>query len=414
MVLNTSITYHDGQLTVDQHAISTIIDEVGTPTYIYSLPRALSNYAQIKAQFEAIQPHIHYSVKANGNLAVLRALIKAGAGVDVVSGGEFFRALKAGAKGEDIVFAGVGKTPEDIRYALENGVGWFNVENVDELDIINQQAQAAGVSSVKIAMRLNPDVKANTHHHIATGHGTAKFGLSVAIIRDILQNQTKYANLRFAGIHLHIGSQLQDTQATLQALQSAIDLIRPYPDIQTVNIGGGIPVAYRPDEQLPDIEQFAALIAPTLQPYTVFMEPGRSIIADAGVLITRVLYVKEQAGQRIAIVDASMTELIRPALYQAYHHIVPIKQTSAATVPTQVVGPVCESTDILSQEVALPIDLKHGDLLAILTAGAYGMVMASTYNARPRPAEVVVDVDDSQWSIARRRETWDDLVKQEE
>lgn len=413
MVLNTSIAYHDDQLTVDQHAISTIAAQVGTPTYIYSLPRALDNYARIKTQFEAIQPHVHYSVKANGNLAVLRALINSGAGVDVVSGGEFFRALKAGARGEDIVFAGVGKTSEDIRYALENGVGWFNVENVDELDIINQLAETTGVSGVKIAMRLNPDVKANTHRHIATGHATAKFGLSAAIISDILQNQSKYANLQFAGIHLHIGSQLQDTQATLQALQSAIDLIRPYPDIQTVNIGGGIPVAYRPEEQLPNVEQFAALIAPTLQPYTVFMEPGRSIIADAGVLITRVLYVKEQAGQRIAIVDASMTELIRPALYQAYHHIVPVKPSTSATVPTQVVGPVCESTDILSQGVELPIDLKAGDLLAILTAGAYGMVMASTYNARPRPAEVVVDTDGGQWRISRRRETWDDLVQQE-
>lgn len=414
MVLNQSITYDGDQLKVDQHAITTIAAEVGTPTYIYSLPRTLSNYARIKTQFEAMQPHVHYSVKANGNLAVLKALVDAGAGMDVVSGGEFFRALKAGAKGDDIVFAGVGKTPEDIRYALDNGVGWFNVENVGELGIINQQAQAVGVSSVKIALRLNPDVKANTHQHIATGHGTAKFGLSAAIIRDILQNQDTHSNLQFAGIHVHIGSQLQDTQATMQALQTAADLIRPYPDIQTVNIGGGIPVAYRPDEQLPDVEQFAALIAPVLKPYTVFMEPGRSIIADAGVLITRVLYVKEQAGQRIAIVDASMTELIRPALYQAYHHIVPVQRTSAATVPTQVVGPVCESTDVLSQEVALPIDLKHGDLLAILTAGAYGMVMASTYNARPRPVEVVVDVDGSQWSTARRRETWADLVGQEE
>ncbi|MCB9461641.1 MAG: diaminopimelate decarboxylase [Anaerolineaceae bacterium] len=413
MVLNSSVAYVDGMLSVDKHPVSSISAEMGTPLYIYSLPRALANYERLKEQFSSIQPDIHYSAKANGNLAILKALIKAGAGIDVVSGGEFHRALKAGARGEDIVFAGVGKTPEDMRYALENHVGWFNVENIDELGIINQLTASLGLPPTKIAMRLNPDVKASTHQHIATGHGTAKFGLSAAIIRDVFQNQANYPHLHFAGIHIHIGSQLQDTQATLQALQTAVELISPYEDIRTVNIGGGIPVAYRPDEQLPDVESFAKLISPVLKSFRVIMEPGRSIIADAGFLVTRVLYIKEQAGQRVVIVDASMTELIRPALYQAYHHILPVKQTPSGMLPTQVVGPVCESTDVLSQQVDLPVDLKPGDLLAVLTAGAYGMVMASNYNARPRPAEVVISEDSQDWHVVRRRETWEDLIQQE-
>lgn len=410
MVLNASIHYVEKQLYVDQQPISQIIAQSGTPTYIYSLPRALANYQAIKEAFAALSPHIHYSAKANANLAVLRALINAGAGIDAVSGGEIYRALKAGATGEDIVFAGVGKSIEDIRFAIENGVGWFNVENVAELDHINTIAASLGRQGVKVALRLNPDVQASTHHHIATGHGKAKFGLAAPVIRDLLQNQANYPQLSFAGIHIHIGSQLHDTQATQMAMQTALDLIGPYATIRTVNIGGGLPAAYHPDETLPDLTSFAQMLTPLLKGYTIFMEPGRSIIADAGILICKVLYIKEQSGQRIAIIDASMTDLIRPALYQAYHHIVPIEKQGGPMVPTQVVGPVCETTDILAENIDLPATLQPGDELAILTAGAYGMVMASNYNARPRPAEIVVKEDGENWQITRQRETWEDLL----
>ncbi|RMG84461.1 MAG: diaminopimelate decarboxylase, partial [Chloroflexi bacterium] len=295
------------------------------------------------------------------------------------------------------------------QYALDTGVGWFNVENVTELKIINTLAGQRG-RKARIALRLNPNVTANTHPYIATGHGGAKFGMTEEVITNILARQTEYPHVDIQGVHIHIGSQLGDAEATLQALNKALSIIQPYTNINTVNIGGGLPVAYHPDETVPDIAAFANAIAPSLTDYTVLLEPGRSIVADAGVLITRVLYTKEQGGQQFVIIDASMSDLIRPALYQAYHHIVPVHASDEDITLKQVVGPVCETADIIGRDIALP-NVQEGDLLAILTAGAYGMVMASNYNARPRPAEVVVQ--GGVWSIARHRETWEDLVRLE-
>lgn len=288
-------------------------------------------------------------------------------------------------------------------------MGWFNVENVRELEIINELAAQKAIK-VCVALRLNPNITANTHPYIATGHGGVKFGITEEVIANILAEQAKYPHVDIRGIHIHIGSQLGDTEATLQALKKALNIIRPYTNIHTVNLGGGLPVAYRPDETVPDIATFARSIAPLLSDYTVLLEPGRSIVADAGILITRVLYTKAQGGQQFVIVDASMSDLIRPALYQAYHHIVPVHASDEAVTPKQVVGPVCETADIIGRDIALP-NVQEGDLLAILTAGAYGMVMASNYNARPRPAEVVVQ--GGIWAIARHRETWEDLVRLE-
>ncbi|NWG15899.1 MAG: diaminopimelate decarboxylase, partial [Chloroflexi bacterium] len=358
--------------------------------------------------------HIHYSAKANANLAILRTLVAAGAGVDAVSGGEIYRALLAGARPEDIVFAGVGKTPAELRYALEQQVGWFNVENLDELRLLNQLAAETG-RPARVALRLNPDIAASTHPHIATGHSGAKFGLPTDMVRDTLARQAEYPHLRFDGIHIHIGSQLHDTQATRRAVEVALELVAPYPAIRTVNIGGGLPVAYTPDETLPSPEDFAAALRPLLAAYTVLLEPGRSIIADAGILLVTALYRKQQAGQTFLITDGSMAELIRPALYDAYHEIVPVSQPpeGAARCPVDVVGPVCETADVLGRSRLLP-DIRPGDLLAVLTAGAYGWVMASNYNQRPRPPEVVVSDDGQTWQVARRRETWDDLARLEE
>jgi diaminopimelate decarboxylase len=263
------------------------------------------------------------------------------------------------------------------------------------------------------ALRFNPDVAANTHPYIATGHGGAKFGLTAEVIQNILANQSAYPNLDFAGIHIHIGSQLHDTAATKQAINAALRLIAPYPNIRAVNIGGGLPVAYSPDDVMPPIEDFAATLKPLLQDYTVLLEPGRSIVADAGILITQILYVKQQAGQTFYIVDASMSELIRPALYQAKHAVVAVKcdQTDQHNAIT-VVGPVCETADVLGSNIDLP-QMNPGDLLAILDTGAYGMAMSSNYNARPRPAEIVVSADGDSWRIARPRETWNDLIRGE-
>lgn len=410
-MLNDAIGYQDGVLYCDTVDTREIAAQCGTPVYVYSLRRALHNLRQIRDAFSGLRAHIHYSAKANANLMILKALIEAGAGIDAVSGGEIHRALTAGAQPDDIVFAGVGKSPEELHYAVEQRIGWFNVENVDECRQLNEIASQLG-RTVRIAPRLNPQVTANTHPYIATGHGGAKFGMTAATIRHLLAHQNDYPGLQFAGIHVHIGSQLHDTQATQQAVESALEIVAPYPAIRTINIGGGLPVAYQPDTELPTYESFASALSPLLKGYNVILEPGRSIIADAGLLLTRVLYIKQQAGQILYIVDASMSELIRPALYQAQHTIVPVMAHPGETQAANVVGPVCETADVLGREVSLP-QLQAGELLAILTAGAYGMVMASNYNARPRPPEIVVHPNGSGWQLARRRETWDDLIQGE-
>lgn len=409
--LNTTFGYVDGHLQADSVVIADIARAVDTPFYVYHLNGMLANLARLRAAFAPLKPHIHYSAKANANLAVLRVLVNDGVGIDAVSGGEIYKAIKAGAKPHQIVFAGVGKTAAEIQFALEQGVGWFNVENVAECDLIQRIADSIGRSHVQIALRLNPEVTANTHPHIATGHGGAKFGLTAEVIRAILDNRNKYPALAFKGIHVHIGSQLADTAATTKAVQHALELIAPYEDIRTVNIGGGLPTPYHPEQILPDVVSFARALEPLLSGYNVLLEPGRFLVASAGILVTQVLYIKRQAGQTYIITDASMSELIRPALYDAYHEIAPLLQAP----PTQraiVVGPVCETTDVLGRDALLP-NVQHGDLLAILTTGAYGMVMASNYNARPTPPEVVIAQDGMTWHIARRRQTWEDLIAYE-
>ncbi len=412
-MLNDSIRYIDDNLYCDDVLVEDIAKEVGTPVYIYSLKRVLDNLARIRTAFGDLKPHIHYSAKANASLAVLRTVINANAGIDAVSGGEIYKALWIGTKPEDIVFAGVGKTRDELRYALEQNVGWFNVENVLELQHINDLVREIGREPARVALRLNPDVSAATHRHIATGHKAAKFGLSIETVKKVLAGRSQYPNVKIEGIHIHIGSQLHDTEATRQAVQVALDCIAPYPDIRTVNIGGGMAVRYSPDEQIPRWEDFGAAITPLLKDYRVILEPGRSIIADAGMLVISLLYTKEQGGEPIYITDGSMTELIRPALYEAHHEIVPVIQHSDRVQKAyHVVGPVCESADALGHDIQLP-HMEAGSLMAVLTTGAYSMAMASNYNQRVRPPEVVVSEDGKSWKLARRRETWEDLTAAE-
>lgn len=405
-MFNNSILYKNAVLHCDGISLADLAAQVGTPTYVYSQARILENYDHINSAFSSLNAHIHYSAKANNNHHILKMLVEAGAGIDAVSGGEIYLALRAGSAPENIVFAGVGKSQAELRYAIEQGVGWINVENVAEIDHINKITSEIGRAPTRISLRLNPEVTANTHPYIATGHGGAKFGLTAATIAELLTQQALYSNINFAGIHVHIGSQLHDTEATQQAIQAALDLIKPYPNIRTLDIGGGLPVAYTPDEVIPSVYEFVNAIYPLVQDYEVLLEPGRAIVADAGLLLTEVLYVKKQAGQTFYIVDASMSELIRPALYQAYHEIVPIIKHETPVTPANIVGPVCETADVLGRNMQLP-ELKAGDLLAVMTAGAYGMVMASNYNARPRPAEILVSGES--WYIAHERETWDTM-----
>ena len=407
MVFNASIRYVASQLRIDELSVESIAAATGTPVYIYSGERVRANYRRLERAFAPLAARLHFSVKSNGSLAILRCLQAEGAGFDCVSAGEIALALSAGAAGGDIVFAGVGKTRQEIAYAIEQGIGSFNVENTLELSYINDAAAAAGVDSARVALRFNPQVSAKTHPHLATGHGGAKFGMTADVISRLLASQARYPRVKMTGIHMHIGSQLGDSAATLSALEKLLALIRPWQQISSVNLGGGFPVAYRFEECPPALDELAQAMSDRLDGYEVLLEPGRAIVADAGLLVAEVLYVKRQAGQLFYIIDASMSELIRPALYGAHHEIVPLRQREGEPVIAQVAGPVCESADLLGRDRALPL-LAPGDKLALMTAGAYGMAMASNYNARPRPAEVMVEGD--AWRVCREGETVEDLV----
>jgi diaminopimelate decarboxylase len=407
-VLNESFTYRDGNLWCDGVSLDQIADATGTPVYVYSAARILANVRRLQEAF--VGASIHYSLKANANLALIRLLRDQGLGMDAVSAGEIFRACKAGVEPQHIVFAGVGKTRAEITYALEMGVGWFNVESLDELRQLDTLA-GENNRTPSVALRLNPGIEAKTHRHISTGHYGAKFGIPLDIAGEILAHCDQYPHLHITGLHLHIGSQLGDIKETILAVMSARELAESYPEIHTLNIGGGFPVRYIESDPYHGPRSFAVALEPLLKGFDVKIEPGRFIVADAGIMLLSVLYIKEQGGHRFVITDGSMTDLIRPALYEAVHSIIPLRDYSEMPQSAIVVGPVCESTDVLNRNAMLPA-LTAGDRLAVMVTGAYGMVMASNYNMRTRAPEVLVESDT--WRIIRRRETWDDLLRQEE
>jgi diaminopimelate decarboxylase len=414
--------FRSGQWWCDQVAVNALADEFGTPLYLYSRARIEENYRRLQYAFRALTPHIHFSVKSNANGAILRVLRELGSGFDVVSAGEAYRALRAGADPASIVFAGVGKTESELAFALENRLGWINVESVQELEVLNRLASERNAKP-QVALRINPQIEADTHHHMNTGGHRSKFGIDVDDARSVLMQAGRFLNLDIAGLHVHIGSQLANTVETVAALQRVLELTTLHP-IRNLDMGGGFPVPYRPDDELPDPAVFADAVQQVLAKhpstslrsaqdagFEIAIEPGRSIIADAGVLVAAVQYTKVREGRRIVVCDASMTELIRPALYDAYHHIVPVKDSQASPLVADIVGPVCETGDTLGADRELA-EVARGDRLLIMTAGAYGMSMASNYNSRPRPAEVLVE--GKYYHQIRRRETWDDLVKLEE
>ncbi len=425
----------NGQWWCDQIAVDALADEYGTPLYVYSRARIEENYRRLQYAFKALTPRIHFSVKSNSNGAILRVLRELGSGFDVVSAGEAYRVLRAGAVPASIVFAGVGKTESELAFALEHHLGWINVESVQELEVLNRLANERNAKP-QVALRINPQIEADTHHHMNTGGHRSKFGLDVDDARSVLLQAGQYLNLDIAGLHVHIGSQLANTVETVAALQRVLELATLHP-IRNLDIGGGFPVPYRPDDELPDPSVFAEAVQQVLQThpstplrsahavsppeagrrtgwdarFEIAIEPGRSIVADAGVLVATVQYIKVRASRRIVVCDASMAELIRPALYDAYHHIVPVKDTKPSTLVADIVGPVCETGDTLGADRELA-EVARGDRLLIMNAGAYGMSMASNYNSRPRPAEVLVE--GRYHHQIRRRETWADLVRLEE
>jgi diaminopimelate decarboxylase len=408
--------YRNGTLHAEEVNLATLAQEVGTPFYCYSGAALRHHYES----FAAAMPKgslIAYSVKANGNLAILRQLARLGSGADIVSGGELHKALVAGIAPARIVYSGVGKTVREMTRALNAGILQFNVESEAELEALNSVALSLGTRA-PIAIRVNPDVDARTHAKITTGTKQSKFGISWNRAREVYAHAARLKGIRIVGIDCHIGSQIVELAPFEAAFSRIIALARELRaeghTISSIDFGGGLGVAYRADNAPPaEPSAYGAMIAAltgTLDAQLIF-EPGRRIVAEAGILVTRVIYVKEAETKRFVILDAGMNDLLRPALYDAYHEIVPLHGPKANTTVYDVVGPVCETADLFAHERPLP-ELKAGDLVAILTAGAYGAVMASSYNARPPAAEVLVDAKN--WAIIRGRADEDALVQQDQ
>ncbi len=405
-------TYRQGTLHCESAPLDRVAEAVGTPTYVYSRAAVLASYRAWAQAFREVPHLICYVVKANSNLALLHTLAGAGAGADVVSGGELFRALRAGVPPRRIVFSGVGKTREEMREALKAEILMFNVESASELRALDEVARSLGVRA-PVSLRVNPDVDPETHPYIATGLRTSKFGIPIAEAPAVYREAAALAGIEVVGAQMHIGSQLTktspfaDAAARLTAL--AEDLRARGIRLRYLDLGGGLGIRYR-DEQPPSPEDYARALLPLLRrlEVTLVLEPGRSIVGNAGVLLTRVLYRKDTGAKRFVVVDAAMNDLIRPAIYNAYHEIRPVAEPDGAGRETvDVVGPICESGDFLARDRELP-RVEEGALLAVMSAGAYGFVMSSNYNDRPRAAEVLVDGD--RYAIVRRRETYEDLV----
>jgi diaminopimelate decarboxylase len=411
--------YRNGEMFAEQVPLKRIAQEVGTPAYVYSLA-TLKRHYQVFDQAFAQAPHIVcFSVKANSNLALLRAFAKEGSGFDIVSGGELFRALKVGADPKKIVFSGVGKKKEEIEYALKSGILMFNVESEHELSVLNEIASGIG-KKAPISLRVNPDVDPQTHPYISTGMKKAKFGVDIKKSLETYKKALSLQNIDVVGVDCHIGSQL----TTLTPFVDALAKVREYLDrvlagemkkegaqIRYLDLGGGLGIQYH-DETPPLPEEYAKAIIQGLEglDITLILEPGRVIVGNAGILLTEVQYLKETETKKFVIVDGGMNDLIRPALYGSYQAIQPVVETKADTIVADVVGPICESGDFFAKdrEIARP---QRGDLLAVMSAGAYGFTMASNYNSHPKPPEVLVDGD--QYYIVRKRESLDDLINGE-
>jgi diaminopimelate decarboxylase len=414
--------HRDGQLHVEEVALSRIADEVSTPAYVYSRSAFEDAYRSISAALAPVPHFIAYAVKANGNLAVLSRLRQLGAGADIVSGGELLRARRAGFEKEKIVFSGVGKTDAELRAALSLGIRSIHVESTQEIDVIEVLAEELGVKA-RVSLRINPDVDPQTHPYISTGLHSTKFGLEMDVARALVPRIVKSKHLRLEGISCHIGSMVLSPEPLAEAMEIvarfAVECAEAGAIIRTVDAGGGWPILYgNEDKNAQSHAQFGQALIEGMRRggadklnATLMIEPGRAIVGDAGVLLTRVLYVKEQASKRFIVVDAAMTELIRPALYKAYHAIVPVSaQPDASLTPADVVGPVCESGDFFAKDRLLP-PVKRGDLLVLRGAGAYSASMASNYNTRPLAPEVLVSKDSI--SVIRERQNLDDILKSE-
>lgn len=409
--------YVNGELYCETSPVLEAAERFGTPLYVYSHHTLIDHFRKLRAAFAPLHPLICFSMKANSSLALCRALIREGAGVDIVSLGELYKARLAGASPRKIVYASVGKTAAEIAQAVKAGILSFNVESVPELEQIDRVCRRLKKRQ-RVFLRLNPNIDPKTHPFITTGRGTDKFGIDPATARKIFLDRRRVPGVLLDGVHIHIGSQITESRPFVSAIKRAlafIDEVNAHgAAARWLNLGGGLGIVYH-REQPQTAAEFARAVLPLLaqRRLRVILEPGRFIVGNGGILVTKVLYLKETPLKKFAIVDAGMNDLIRPSLYGAYHRIVPVAPRPGQTQPTErydIVGPICESGDSFASRRPLS-PLIPGDLLAILGAGAYGFAMASNYNARPRPAEVLIIQD--QMHLIRRRERLSDLVRGE-
>jgi diaminopimelate decarboxylase len=418
----------DAELGAGGISLRRIADQVGTPVYVYSADAFLKPLRALQDGLRGIDHLVCFAVKSNSNLSILKMLSQAGAGMDLVSGGELFRAGLASVPGSRVVLSGVGKTREEMIQALHydkgKGIFSFNVESVGELRLLSEVATAAGTVA-PVALRFNPDVNAKTHPYISTGLKKNKFGVRKNEILEIAKNLSSYPGIDLRGISVHIGSQLlslsplNEAFKITRALMEELNKTLPHP-ISFIDVGGGIGITYK-NEKSPDIAAYCKIVlkhfgpsAKLKHPVKVLLEPGRVLSGNSGALVSRVLYRKERKDKDFLVIDAAMNDLMRPSLYGSYHEIVPVKkaQTKNTKKKSDVVGPVCETGDCFASDRQLPKTLASGDLVAILSSGAYGFTMASNYNSRPRPAEVLVERGN--FRVIRNRETLDDLVRGEQ
>lgn len=419
--------YRNNELYCEGVPVGRIAEAVGTPTYIYSSATFKHHYQQIASAFAELNPIICFSIKSCQNINIVRLLTSQGAGIDVVSGGELYRALKGGADPSKIVYASVGKTDREINEAIDAKIGWFNIESEAELANIIEIAQGRN-QTVRAALRINPDVDPKTHQHTATGKKETKFGVDIEQARRVFNEFGRSEYVKLDGIHLHIGSPVYTVEPYTEAISKALALIEDLRNdgfsIETLNIGGGFGADYQGGES-PEFAEYAEQIVPLLRNagLRVILEPGRSISGNAGILLTRTTYIKQGGDKQFVIIDGAMTDLIRPALYDAYHFIWPVNpgkkyipahrgpdQKVSGLVKVDIVGPVCEAADFLAKDRQLP-PVKRGDLIAVFTAGAFSFVMASHYNSRPNAAEILVEGEN--FRTIRRRESYDDLIAAE-
>ena len=414
----SAFTYRNGELHCDGVAARTIADAVGTPVYVYGTREILARYREYDEAFGK-HPHlICYSVKSNANLGILRRLARRKAGFDIVSGGELYRVLEAGGKASRTVFSGVGKTAAEMDYALREGVLLFNCESESELRLLSERAARLG-KRARVGLRVNPHVDAATHPYIHTGLTEHKFGIEMEAAEELYREAQSWPGLRVEGLSCHIGSQIMDLapfgEAVEKLVAMAARLRKAGMAVRYLDAGGGLAASYKAEDKPPPIRAYCRQLLRCVRGsgLKLVVEPGRALVAEAGILLTRVVHVKSTGKKRFVIVDAAMNDLIRPSLYGAYHEVRPVARNpkkSRAEVVTDLVGPVCETGDFLARGRRLAA-VEQGELLAIFTAGAYGFVLSSNYNARPRPAEVLVE--GRRWTVARKRETLRDLVRGE-